>query len=68
MKKIAARDYLESNIKERNCPLYSDIQDIAGEYFSFKKPAGENDHDFIKRFAKHVGYDLPKDANFSKFK
>jgi len=68
MKKIVARDYLESNIKERDCPLYSDIQTIADQYFSFKKTMGENNPDFIKRLAKHVGYDLPKDVNFSKFR
>jgi len=68
MKKIVARDYLESNIKERESPLYADVQTIANQYFSFKKTTEENGSDFIKRFAKHVGYDLPKDANFSKFK
>jgi len=68
MKKIVARDYLESNIKENSCPLYSNIQSIANQYFSFKKTTEENNPDFIKRFAEYIGYDLPEDANFSKFR
>ena len=68
MKMIAAIDRLETSVEENRRPLHSDVQLIANEYFSFEKEPKEDNVDFIKRFAKYVGYDLPKDADFSKFR
>jgi len=68
IKRVAARDYVESTFETRSCPLYSDIQAIADQYFGFKKLPQEENQDFVQRFAAFLKFDLPGDADFSKFR
>jgi hypothetical protein len=68
IKRLAASDYIKSNFERRSCPLYSDIEAIAKQYFNFCKKADETNPDFVKRFACFLDYCIPKDADFSKFR
>ncbi|HBG28815.1 MAG: hypothetical protein A2Y10_06865 [Planctomycetes bacterium GWF2_41_51] len=67
IKIIAARDRMELEFKS-SCPLYRDVEGIAKEYFGITKNIAEDDSDFVRRFAQYINYEVPKDANFSKFK
>jgi glucan phosphoethanolaminetransferase (alkaline phosphatase superfamily) len=68
IKVLAARNYIKSDFERSSCPLYSDVEAIAKEYFNFCKKADENNPDFVKRFACFLGYSVQKDADFSKFR
>lgn len=68
IKRLAAKDYITSAINERSCPLYVDVRAIADQYFGFKKEDKEKDSDFVKRFASYLGYEVPENTDFSKFK
>ncbi len=68
IKKKAAYDRISTSIEKSSVPLYSDVEEIADQYFRFKKNSEETNIGFVKRFAKYVGYDVPEDADFSKFR
>lgn len=68
IKMLAARNYIKSDFERSSCPLYSDVEAIAKQYFNFCKEATENSPDFVMRFARFVGYDIPEEADFSKFR
>ena len=53
---------------EMSCPLFSDIENIAMQYFDYKKSKSEDNNDFIQRFSVFVDYQVPENADFSKFK
>lgn len=68
IKMLAARDYIKFDFEESSYPLYSDVEDIAKEYFDFSKKDDEDNPSFVKRFASFLSYRIPEDADFSKFK
>lgn len=68
IKRLAAKDRVKSSIERMSVPLYSDVQAIAEQYFGFRKEAKEENTDFVKRFAAFLGYDVPANADFSKFR
>lgn len=67
IKRLAAKDFIKLSIEKFSVPLYSDVQNIAEQYFDLRKEPNEQDADFVKRFAAFVGYDVPTNADFSKF-
>jgi uncharacterized membrane protein len=67
IKMLAARNYVKSAI-EGCCPLYSDVQAVANQYFGLRMEDKENSSDFVKRFATYLGYELPEKIDFSKFR
>lgn len=68
IKKLEAKHYLKSGVEERSAPRYSGIEAIADQYFSLTRESDEEKADFLKRFAEYLDYDLPKNADLSKFK
>lgn len=67
IKRLAASDYVKSTVDRQSCPLYSGVEAIANQYFAFKRNDEEEGPDFVKRFATHLGFELSKDVDFSKF-
>jgi len=68
IKKLAARNYVKSTVERMSVPLYADSEAIANQYFGLKRKPEEKPPDFVRRLAKFVGYDVPKNADFSKFR
>jgi len=68
IKRLEARNYIKSDVENPIAPLYSDVEAIAKQYFNFTKESDEENSDFLKRFAKYLGYDIPKNADLSKFR
>ena len=68
IKKLAARDRIKYYFERSSCPLYSDVESIAKQYFAFVKKDDEDNPSFVKRFACSLGYSIPEDADFSKFR
>ena len=68
IKMLAAKDYIKLNFECMSCPLYSNIEAIAVEYFDFIKKDDEDNPSFVKRFSSFLSYQIPKNADFSKFK
>jgi hypothetical protein len=68
IKMLAAKDRIKSSFERRSCPLYLDVEAIAKQYFDFNKKDGENNLSFVKRYACFLGYRIPEDADFSKFR
>ena len=68
IKKLAAKDRVKSAVERMGVPLYSDIEAIAEQYFNLKRETEEEKEDFLKRFAKYLEYDIPKDADLSRFR
>jgi len=68
IKMLAARDRIKSSFERSSCPLYSDVEAIAKQYFDFRKKEAEDNRSFVKRFAGFLGYRIPEDADFSKFR
>jgi len=68
IKRVAAFEYIRETCEERSCPLYRDVRAIAEEYFGLKKGVDEKESDFVRRVGGYVGYELPEDADFSRFK
>jgi len=67
IKKRSAKDYIKHLIEKRSVPSLSGVQAIAEEYFDIKKEAKEENIDFVKRFVAFLKYDMPANADFSKF-
>lgn len=67
IKKLAARDYVKSAVEGMGVSLYADSEAIANQYFGLKPRPEEKPPDFVKRLATFVGYEVPKNADFSKF-
>lgn len=68
IKKLAAKNYVKSAVEKQSVPLYSDVEAIAEQYFNFKREPEEEKLDFLKRFSEYLEYDLPKNADLSKFR
>jgi hypothetical protein len=65
---FAARDRIKAYFERSSCPLYSDVEAIAKQYFDFSKKDDEDNPSFLKRYAGFLGYHIPEDADFSKFR
>ncbi len=68
IKMFAARDRIKAYFERSSGPLYSDVEAIAKQYFDFSKKDDEDNPSFVKRFACFLGYRIPEDADFSKFR
>ena len=68
IKMLAARDRIKAYFERSSCPLYSDVESIAKQYFEFSKKDDEDNPSFVKRYACFLGYHIPEDADFSKFR
>jgi hypothetical protein len=68
LKKHAARDLLKDSFVTMSGPLCSDIENVAIQYFDFKRNNSEGNDDFIKRFSVFVDYQIPENADFTKFR
>ena len=68
IKKLAAKHYIKDEVGEISKPIKKTaVEHIAEEYFDFRKEDEEENIDFVKGFATFLGYDLPANADFSKF-
>jgi len=65
---LAARERIKYSFERSSVPLYSDVEAIAKQYFDFSKNHDEDNPSFVKRFACFLGYRIPEDADFSKFR
>lgn len=68
IKMLAAGDRIKHYFEKSSCPLYSDVEAIAKQYFDFSKKDDEDNPSFVKRFACFLGYRIPEDVDFSKFR
>ncbi len=68
IKMLAARDRIKLYFERFSVPLYSDVEAIAKQYFDFSKKDDEDNPSFVKRFASFLGYHIPEDSDFSKFR
>lgn len=68
IKRVEARDYIRRAVEERSVPQYSGVEAIAEQYFNLARESDEKKPDFLRRFAEFLEYDLPKNADLSKFK
>ncbi len=68
IKMLAARDRIKAYFERFSVPMYSDVGAIAKQYFDFSKKDDEDNPSFVKRFASFLGYHIPEDTDFSKFR
>jgi len=68
IKMLAAGDRIKYYFERSSGPLYLDVEAIAKQYFDFSKKDDEDNPSFVKRFAFFLGYRIPEDADFSKFR
>lgn len=68
IKRLEAKEYVKSAVEDQSVPVYSSIEAIAEQYFNLTRESDEKEPDFLKRFAEYLEYDLPKNADLSKFR
>jgi len=68
MKKLVAQDYCSKRFVGRpvDSANFKGLQDMVREYFRLERGASESCADFIKRVARHVGWTVPDDIDFSR--
>jgi len=68
MEKLVARDYCTRRFVGRPVDPANakGLEDMSYEYFNLKRKDAETQIDLIKRIAKHVGWDVPEDIDFSR--